>query len=81
MNRFQIKKVDFGGDRIFNDNVITDDSSAILSTCLQNIEELNIAGCKLTTRGIVNICNGIKRLSVPVREILLLGNAVANFDR
>ena len=80
-NHFQIRKVDFVGGGFLNNTMITDDSAAIISTCLQNIEELNVAGCHLSKRGIVSICNGIKGLSVPVRKICLLGNAVANFDR
>ena len=63
MNHFQIKFVNL------KKNDLKDENIAILSTCLQNILELDISGCSLTARGIEILCNKIKRLHVPVRDI------------
>ena len=69
-----MKNVDLGN------NVLKDDSVAAISTCLHNIEELNLMFCQLTARGIEIRSGAIKRLHVPVREIWLLRSAVSNFD-
>ena len=51
------------------DNVLKDDSIVTISTCLHNIEELSVPHCQLTTGGIQILCNALKLLDVPVREI------------
>ena len=61
-------------------NVLKDDSVAIISTCLHNIEKLSVRYCQLTARGIEILSDAIKRLHVPVREIWSLRSAVSNFD-
>ena len=62
-------------------NVLKDDSVANISTCLHNIEELNLPRCQLTARGTEILSDAIKRLHVPVRGILwLLRSAASNFD-
>ena len=69
-----MKKVDLSR------NVLKDDIVQSISTCLHNIEDLVLWDCQLTAREIEILCNAIKRLHVPVRELCLLGSAVATFD-
>ena len=52
-------------------NTLDDEKAEILSTAVQNIDELIIAGCQLTTIGIKNICNEVKRRPNPVRYSVL----------
>jgi len=52
-----------------NNNKLDEDRVAILSTCLHNIEVLNIKACQLTTREIENISAAIGSLPQPVNTI------------
>ena len=52
-------------------NTLDDEKAEILSTAVQNIDELIIAGCRLTTTGIKSICNEVKRRPNPVRYCVL----------
>jgi len=45
---------------------LSDDKTVILSSCMHNIDELNVSGCELTTRGIENIAAGIQKRTKPV---------------
>ena len=48
-------------------NNLDDEKAEKLSTAVNNIDELIVAGCQLTTNGIKSICNEVKRRSNPVR--------------
>ena len=48
-------------------NNLDDEKAEKLSTAVNNIDELIVAGCQLTTNGIKSICNEIKRRPNPVR--------------
>ena len=48
-------------------NNLDDEKAEKLSTAVNNIDELIVAGCKLTTNGIKSICNKVKRRPNPVR--------------
>ena len=45
---------------------LSDDKAAILSSCLQNVEVLNVSECELTTNGIQCIAKAIKQKNEPV---------------
>ena len=47
-----------------------DEKAEKLSTAVNNIDELIVAGCQLTTNGIKSICNEVKRRPNPVRIII-----------
>ena len=47
-------------------NSLTDTSAAVLSTCLHNIQELNVSYCSLKLNGIECISNEIKHCFKPV---------------
>ena len=48
-------------------NDLDDEKAEKLSTAVNNIDELIVAGCQLTTNGIKSICNEIKRRPNQVR--------------
>ena len=48
-------------------NNLDDEKAETLSTAVNNIDELIVAGCQLTTNGIKSICNEVKRRPNPVR--------------
>ena len=48
-------------------NNLNDEKAETLSTAVNNIDELIVAGCQLTTNGIKSICNEVKRRPNPVR--------------
>jgi len=58
-----MKRVDLGW------NKLDDDMTALLSTCLHNIEALYVRKCQLTTRGIENIVDAIRKRTVPVNPM------------
>ena len=41
-------------------NKLDDDKAASLSTCVHNVDELNLQDCELTTRGVKKLSNAIK---------------------
>ena len=49
-----------------NKNKLSDDKAKIISMCVNNVEELDVSGCQLTTKGIEYICNAIKQGIMPV---------------
>ena len=51
-----------------NETNLDDDMAALFSTCMQNIEVLNISKCELTTNGIQCIAKAIEQRSTPVRN-------------
>ena len=59
-----MKEVDLSGTH-FDDEI-----AAILSTCVHNIEVLNVSECKLTTNEIECIANAITQRSTPVSNQL-----------
>ena len=52
-------------------NILNDESSAILSACLHNIEKLKLSFCQLTTRGIKKIFKAISQLSAPASRVFI----------
>jgi len=42
-------------------NKLTDENAELISSCVHNIEELDISGCQLTTCGLEKICSGIRQ--------------------
>ena len=62
MFNFQIKEVDLSGANL------DDQKAAIFSTCLHNIEVLNVSECELTAHGIMCIARAIGRRSKPVND-------------
>jgi len=61
-----MKRVDLGW------NKLEDDMTALLSTCLHNIEELFVSCCQLTARGIENISVAISKRTVPVNPTSMI---------
>jgi len=49
-----------------SDNKLDVDMTAILSTCLPNIDELNVRNCQLNAIGIENISHAIRQKTIPV---------------
>ena len=45
-----------------------DEKASILSNCLDNIEELDLEECKISTRGMQSLCKAIDRKSLPVSK-------------
>ena len=58
---FQMKGIDLSRTKL------NDDKAAILSTCLQNVEVLNVSECELTANGIQSIANAIVQRRAQVR--------------
>ena len=48
-------------------NNLDDEKAEKLSNAVNNIDELIVAGCQLTTNGIKSICNKVERRPNPVR--------------
>ena len=61
-----MKEVDLSGAKL------DDEKAAILSTCLQNVEVLNVSKCELTTNGIQCIAEAIEQKSA---QVLILYNS------
>jgi len=57
---------------VLSENKLDDDMTAILSTCLHNIEELYVRDCLLTARGIENISDAMRKIALPVNLSNLL---------
>ena len=53
-----MKKLNLSG------NELDDETADVLSTCLFNIEVLNIGNCLMTKRGLEKICEAIRKASV-----------------
>ena len=51
----------------FSSNNLDDEKAETLSTSVNNIDELIVAGCQLTTNGIKSICYEVKRRPNSVR--------------
>ena len=49
---------------------LDDEKAAILSTCLHNVEVLNVSECELTTNGIHCIAKAIEQKSAQVLTFL-----------
>ena len=63
---FQMKGINLSRTKL------SDDGAAILSTCMQNIEVINISECELTTNGIQSISKAIEQRRVQVLTLLSL---------
>ena len=55
-----MSKLDLGWNRV------DDDAADCLSSCIHNLEELDLSDCQLTTRGIKQLSNAIKSRSYRV---------------
>ena len=61
-----MKEVDLSGTNL------DDEKAAILSTCLHNVEVLNVSKCELTTNGIQCIAKAIKQKNAQVLAFVSL---------
>ncbi|XP_076814446.1 uncharacterized protein LOC143460723 [Clavelina lepadiformis] len=63
-----MKKLNISG------NNLGDDGASHISTCLSNIEVLDIGECKISASGIKSISDAISKLPEPMKKLSLWGN-------
>ena len=60
---FQMKKVDF------KNNELDDEKADILSSCLHNVNELDLQNCKFSTKALKTISSAISKLPNSVKSL------------
>ena len=60
---FQMKKVDFSG------NKLDEERAVILSSCLHNVNELDLQNCEYSTKTLKTISSAISKLPNSVKSL------------
>ena len=60
-------------------NDIGDEGAALLSTCIDKIDELHIFGCKLTGDGVQKLSEGISRRTTPVSYSSIIRGTLSQY--
>ena len=63
---FQMKKVDFSGKEL------NDEQADILSSCLHNVNELDLQNCKCSTKVLKTISSAISKLPNSVKSCFFI---------